>query len=39
MARLHWADLRGRRHDVGIGICDMAAGLEIGLACRDWRDG
>ena len=29
--RRHWADLRGRRHDLGIGIRDMAAGLGIGL--------
>jgi hypothetical protein len=29
--RRHWADLRGRRHDLGIGIRDMAAGLRIGL--------
>jgi hypothetical protein len=27
----HSADLRGRRHDLGIGIRDMAAGLGIGL--------
>ena len=25
------ADLRGRRHDLGIGVRDMAAGLGIGL--------
>jgi hypothetical protein len=28
----HSADLRGRRHDLGIGVRDMAAGLGIGLA-------
>jgi hypothetical protein len=26
----HSADLRGRRHDLGIGVRDMAAGLGIG---------
>ena len=30
--RRHSADLRGRRHDLGIGIRDMAAGLGIDLA-------
>ena len=30
--RRHSADLRGRRHDLGIGVRDMAAGLGIGLA-------
>lgn len=30
--RRHWSDLRGRRHDLGIGVRDMAAGLGIGLA-------
>ena len=30
--RLHSADLRGRRHDLGIGVRDMAAGLGIGLS-------
>jgi hypothetical protein len=29
--RRHSADLRGRRHDLGIGVRDMAAGLGIGL--------
>jgi hypothetical protein len=29
--RRHSADLRGRRHDLGIGIRDMAAGLGVGL--------
>jgi hypothetical protein len=28
----HRADLRGRRHELGIGVRDMAAGLGIGLA-------
>jgi hypothetical protein len=28
--RRHSADLRGRRHDLGIGVRDMAAGLGIG---------
>ena len=27
----HSANLRGRRHDLGIGVRDMAAGLGIGL--------
>jgi hypothetical protein len=27
--RRHSADLRGRRHDLGIGVRDMAAGLGI----------
>jgi hypothetical protein len=30
--RRHSADLRGRRHDLGIGVRDMAAGLGIDLA-------
>jgi len=30
--RGHSADLRGRRHDLGIGVRDMATGLGIGLA-------
>jgi hypothetical protein len=30
--RRHSTDLRGRRHDLGIGVRDMAAGLGIGLA-------
>jgi hypothetical protein len=29
--RRHSADLRGRRHDLGIGVRDMAAGLGVGL--------
>ena len=29
--RRHSADLRGRRHDLGIGVREMAAGLGIGL--------
>ena len=29
--RRHSADLRGRCHDLGIGVRDMAAGLGIGL--------
>jgi hypothetical protein len=29
--RRHSADLRGRRHDLGIAVRDMAAGLGIGL--------
>ena len=29
--RRHSADLSGRRHDLGIGVRDMAAGLGIGL--------
>jgi hypothetical protein len=29
--RRHLVDLRGRRHDLGIGVRDMAAGLGIGL--------
>jgi hypothetical protein len=29
--RRHSADLRGRRHDLGIAVQDMAAGLGIGL--------
>ena len=28
--RRHSADLRSRRHDLGIGVRDMAAGLGIG---------
>ena len=30
--RGHSADLRGRRHDLGIGVRDMAVGLGIELA-------
>jgi hypothetical protein len=30
-SRRHSADLRGRRHDLGIGVRDMAAGLGIEL--------
>jgi hypothetical protein len=30
-SRCHSADLRGRRHDLGIGVRDMAAGLGVGL--------
>jgi hypothetical protein len=30
--RRHSADLRGRRHDLGIGVRDMAVGLGIELA-------
>ena len=29
--RRHSADLRGRRHDLGIGVRDMAVGLGMGL--------
>jgi hypothetical protein len=29
--RRHSADLRGRRHDLGIGVRDMAAGLGVGM--------
>ena len=29
--RRHSADLRGRRHDLGIDVRDMAAGLGIGM--------
>jgi hypothetical protein len=29
--RRHSADLRGRRHDLGIGVREMAAGLGLGL--------
>jgi len=29
-SRRHSADLRGRRHDLGFGVRDMAAGLGIG---------
>ena len=29
--RRHSTDLRGRRHDLGIGVRDMAAGLGIEL--------
>jgi hypothetical protein len=32
--RRHSADLRGRRHDLGIGVRDIAAGLGIGLGRR-----
>jgi hypothetical protein len=30
--RRHSTDLRGRRHDLGSGVRDMAAGFGIGLA-------
>jgi hypothetical protein len=30
-SRRHSADLRGRRHDLGISVRDMATGLGIGL--------
>jgi hypothetical protein len=29
--RRHSADLRGRRHDLGVGVRDMASGLGIGI--------
>ena len=38
--RRHSADLRGRRHDLGIGVRDMASGLAIGMGrLRTMEDG
>jgi hypothetical protein len=34
--RRHSADLRGRRHDLGIGVRDMASGSDW-VACSRWK--